>query len=176
MVNWPRPNIRINALELQEPDKLESLDDIDLRTRRALGLISLIDDLLIDGYSAESSLCFSRVCKRLGEIKSSGELLIAQNVDGGRVIGALQATFNEPNNSYNIDHLVVDPSRRNTGIGRELMIVADLHARERSLGTLSLNALQDSIDYYDKLGFSIDPKNGGQIKLHTRMNKPVVAR
>ena len=169
-----RPNVRINVLELQEPDRLESLDDIDLRTRRALGLISHINDALTDDYSEEPSLNFDRVCECIDDINQWGELLIAQGLDGGKVVGALQATFNEPNNSYDIDHLVVDPTRRNAGIGKELMAVADQHARERSLGTVSLKALQESISFYDKLGFSIDPRNGGKIEFHTRMYKPLV--
>jgi GNAT superfamily N-acetyltransferase len=170
-----RPNLRISQLELQSPDELESIADINLRTLRALGLVAQIDGGLTSSRIGDKSLDFDRVCERLDEIRDEGELLVAQDMEGGRIVGALQASFNERLDEYMIDYLVVEATYRRRGVGRELMSTANRRACDYSLGNLSLNSLDQSIEFYDKIGFVINPADGGLSGYYTPMTMPVSA-
>jgi ribosomal protein S18 acetylase RimI-like enzyme len=171
-------NLLISKLEPQTSDELESTSDIATRTLRALGLISLVDTELIEEFGVNKTLNFSRVCDRLDEINEWGELLIAQDVDGGRIVGALQAAFYESDSNYNIDYLAVDYAKRGMGIGRELMNVAEQRACERSLEALTLMSLHQSVGFYKQIGFEVDlgRGRGGRTGSYTPMSRAVSAK
>ena len=158
MSRQPHSDVRIAAIELQDSSRIESFSDVSPETLRALGLISLVDQKLVDGHGSHRTLNLNRVSERIDEIDQWGELLVAQLPDRRNVIvGAMQASFNQQKSHYEIDFLAVDESRRKQGVGTALIDEAERHASARSLKMLSLLALGESVPFYDRLGFEITP-------------------
>jgi len=56
-----------------------------------------------------------------------------------------------------VDDLVVDETVRETGAGRALMAFAEADARARGLVSVFLDARQQAIPFYEKLGYAFHP-------------------
>ena len=90
----------------------------------------------------------------------NNELIVAES--DGKVICTLQLTFT-PSLSYKgskrcaVESVRVDSSLRGKGIGREMMVWAIAHAKEKGCISMQLTSHSDRIDahrFYEQLGFS----------------------
>jgi N-acetylglutamate synthase-like GNAT family acetyltransferase len=77
-----------------------------------------------------------------------GEMLVAR--DDGEIVGVLRMGYLEPDGVF-IDDVVVSPSRRGAGIGREMMVAA----MDGPTGPFFLVCHDPRIAFYERLGFSV---------------------
>ncbi|MCL2645385.1 MAG: GNAT family N-acetyltransferase [Phycisphaerales bacterium] len=76
-------------------------------------------------------------------------------VENGHVIATLRIVFmiSDGESVAKIGRVAVAKNRRNTGIGRNLMLAAIAHLRDQGCHQCLLNAQTHVISFYEKLGF-----------------------
>jgi GNAT superfamily N-acetyltransferase len=122
----------------------------------------LADDFLGQQREDVSEPINESYVKAFREIDSdpNNELIVAE-IDGN-VIGTLQLTFT-PSLSYRgskrctVESVRIDSSLRGKGIGREMMLWAIEHAKEKGCISMQLTSHSERIDahrFYEQLGFS----------------------
>lgn len=136
-----------------------------IQLNRALKLLGALDSSLLDthSYQPEVRLDEERVAYFLDEFREDVRMRLYIASSGQNdVLGAMQTrrayrtALGVRVNDIEIDYIVVDPERRNSGIGTEMLKTAEAQARRVGAHGLRLFSVAEAVGFYTKNGFTHD--------------------
>ena len=95
--------------------------------------------------------------------------------DGDTLIGCFILTQEENKDHYRIRQVAVEPEWQGRGIGKAMMLFAELWARQKGAKTLCCHARESVALFYDRLGYDISGDLFYDVRIpHYYMEKTLV--
>lgn len=92
-------------------------------------------------------------------------------IENGMLYGVLILTHID-SDTVKMRQVAIDPTKQNTGIGRQLVLFAEEYCRKKSYHQIVLNARKTAVGFYTKMGYLTQSDEFLEIKIpHIKMSK-----